>query len=89
MKTPALLAVLSFAVAGCGSSGKAASGPVTVSGTTTIANVKVGTEIRCKGGPAASVPHWYGPSYLRAPGKPGLIQLKHRHGSVVVSCKSS
>jgi hypothetical protein len=86
VKALALLAFVGFVVAGCGSTAKAVSGAVTVTGTTTISNVKVGTLVRCDGGPAAKVPHWYGPSYLRAPGKPGLIELKHRHGSVVVSC---
>lgn len=86
----ALLAVLGFVVAGCGSSIRAdsAAGAVTVTGTTTIANVAVGTLIRCKGGPAARTPHWFGSSYLRLPGVPGLMQLTHKHsGSVVVSCR--
>jgi hypothetical protein len=86
VKAPALLAVVGLTVAGCGSSMKAVSGAVTVTGTTTISNVEVGTEIRCKGGPSARVPHWFGPSYLRSPGTPGLIELRHRHGSVVVTC---
>jgi hypothetical protein len=66
----ALLAVLGFAVAGCGSSKKAdsgqyqysvtlyekaGSGPITVTGTTTIANVKTGTRIKCKGWPGRGV----------------------------------
>lgn len=84
----ALLAVVGFTVAGCGSSKKAVSGgPITVAGTTTISSVEVGTLIRCKGGPAARTPHWFGSSYLRVPGVPGLIHLEHRHnGSVTVSC---
>lgn len=86
MKTLALLAVAGLVVAGCGSSTKPVSRAITVAGTTTIANVKVGTLVRCDGGPSARVPHWYGPSYLRTPGTPGLIELRHRHGSVVVSC---
>jgi hypothetical protein len=60
----ALLTVLGFAVAGCGSGKKTysgryavtlhrnvASGPITVTGpaTTAILNVKTGTHIRCKG----------------------------------------
>ena len=87
MKALALLAVVGLTVTACGSSRRAVSGAVTVTGTTTIPNVKVGTEIRCEGGPSARVPHWFGPSYLRSPGRPGLIELRHRHGSVVVSCK--
>jgi hypothetical protein len=84
---PALLAVVGFTLAGCGSGKNVASGPITVSGTTTISNVQAGIEIRCEGGPAAKVPHWFGPSYLRVPGKPGLIELRHRHRSVVVACR--
>jgi hypothetical protein len=66
----ALLAVLGFTVAGCGSGKKAnagqytvtlrsnvTSGPVTViAGTTAISNVKTGTRITCKGGMSANVP---------------------------------
>jgi hypothetical protein len=85
---PPLLALVGLTVAGCGSGNQAVPGSVTVTGTTTIANVQVGTVIRCKGGPAARVPHWFGPSYLRVPGRPGLIELRHRHGSVVVSCRA-
>lgn len=82
-----LLAVL--AVAGCGSDKQAVSGSVTVTGTTTISNVEVGTLIRCKDGPAARVPHWFGGSVLTLPGVPGQIALTHRHnGSVTVSCRA-
>jgi hypothetical protein len=82
----AVLAVVGLTVAGCGV--KALSGPITVAGIATIANVKVGTLIRCKGGPAARTPHWFGSSYLRVPGVPGVIHLKRRHnGSVAVSCR--
>jgi hypothetical protein len=66
----AVLAVVGLTVAGCGV--KAVSGPITVAGIATIANVKVGTLIRCKGGPAARTPHWFGSSYLRVPGVPGV-----------------
>lgn len=84
----AWFAVVGFIISGCGSSHRAvASGPVIVRGTTTLSNVKVGTLIRCKGGPSARVPHWFGPSYLRVPGVPGVIKLRHRHGSVTVLCK--
>ncbi len=67
----ALLAVLGFAVAGCGSAKKAKSGqytvtlykkadssPITVRGTTTIPNVKPGARVNCKGwkGQGVAVP---------------------------------
>jgi hypothetical protein len=82
-----LLAIVACAAAGCGSSTQAGSGPITVAGTTTISNVKVGTLLRCKGGPAARVPHWFGGSALKVPGTPGQIALVHKHnGSVTVSC---
>lgn len=89
--TLVLVAALGFAVAGCGMDKKAGSGgPFTVAGTTTISNVKVGALIRCEGGPAARVPRWFGPAYLRVPGVPGLIHLQHRdNGSVTVTCKRS
>jgi hypothetical protein len=83
----ALLALVGF-LGGCGLSKKAVSGPITVTGTTTISNVKVGTLIRCKRGPAARVPHWFGGSALKLPGVAGEMVLKHRHnGSVTVSCR--
>lgn len=84
----ALLALMGCLAAGCGSSSGAVSGPITVSGTTTIANAKVGTLLKCKGGPSARVPHWFGGSALRRPGVPGQIALVHKHdGSVTVSCR--
>jgi hypothetical protein len=80
----ALLAVVGCFVAGCGSSG----GAITISGTTTIANAKVGTLLVCKGGPSARVPHWFGVSALRRPGVAGQIALVRKHdGSVTVSCR--
>jgi hypothetical protein len=88
LPTLVLLVVAGFVVNGCGSGSTArTNGPVIVTGATTISNVKVGTLLRCKGGPAARVPHWFGPSYLRLPGVPGVIKLEHRHGSVTVFCK--
>jgi hypothetical protein len=82
-----LLAAVGWLVAGCGSSNGSGFSPVTVSGSTTIANAKVGTLIRCKGGPSARVPHWFGGSALRRPGVPGQIALVHKHdGSITVSC---
>ena len=82
-----LLAVAGLALVGCGSSKSALSGPIAVAGTTTISNVKIGTLIKCKGGPAVRVPHWFGPSALRLPGVPGQIAINHRHnGSITVSC---
>jgi hypothetical protein len=84
----ALFVIVGFAVAGCGSSKKAASGPITIAGTTTISGVKVGTLLRCKNGPSIRTPHWFGFSYLRVPGVPGVIVLRHRYnGSVSVSCR--
>jgi hypothetical protein len=84
----ALLALAGLTVAGCGSSKGAVTGPITVSGTTTISNVKVGTLIRCKGGPAVPAPRWFGGSALTVPGVPGQIDLIHRHnGSVTVTCQ--
>jgi hypothetical protein len=82
-----LLAAVGCLAAGCGSSSGAVSGSITITGTTTIANAKVGTLIRCKGGPSARVPHWFGGSALRRPGVPDQIALVHKHdGSVTVSC---
>lgn len=83
----ALLALVCFTISGCGSSKQAVSGPITVTGATTISNVQVGTLIRCKDGPATRIPHWFGPTYMRLPGVPGVIHLEHRYnGSVTVSC---
>jgi hypothetical protein len=63
-------------------------GRIIVSGTTTISNVKVGTLIKCKSGPAVRVPRWFGGSALSVPGKPGEIALTHRHnGSVTIFCR--
>lgn len=82
-----LLAVVGCLSAGCDATSGAVSGPITVSGTTTIADAKVGTVLRCKDGPAARVPHWFGGSALRHPGVPGQIALVHKHdGSVTVAC---
>ncbi len=82
-----LLGVVGCLAAGCAATGRAVAGPITVSGTTTIADAKVGTLIRCKDGPAARVPHWFGGSALRRPGVPGQIALVHKHdGSVTVAC---
>lgn len=86
---PALALLAAVGVAGCGSSSRAVSGTMTVSGTTTITNVEVGTRIRCKAGPAADVPRWFGSSALTLPGVPGQIALIHRrNGSVTVSCRT-
>jgi hypothetical protein len=88
MKAMPLVALLVVvAVTGCGSRNSAVSGPITVSGTTTIVNATVGTQIRCEVGPAARVPRWFGSSALTLSGVPGQIALTHRHdGSVTVSC---
>jgi hypothetical protein len=82
-----VLAAVAVTLAACGAGKKVVSGPVTVTGTTTISGVRAGVLIKCRGGPAARVPHWFGPSYLRLPGVPGVIELRHRHGSVIVSCR--
>jgi hypothetical protein len=86
-----VLAAVACTAAGCGSSTHAVSGgPITVDGSTTIANVEVGTLLRCKGGPSARVPHWFGGSALKVPGTPGQIALVHEHdGTVTVSCTRS
>lgn len=82
-----LLAVVGCLSAGCAATGRAVSGRITISGTTTIANATVGTLLRCKDGPAARVPHWFGGSALRRPGVPGQMALVHkRNGSVTVAC---
>jgi hypothetical protein len=83
----AVLAAVGCTVAGCGSSTKSVGGPLVFTGTTTISNVKAGTLIRCEGGPAAKVPHWFGYSYLRVPGVSGVIEMNHRHRSLTVRCK--
>jgi hypothetical protein len=56
----ALFALVGFFLGGCGSGKKAVSGSLTVTGITTISKVRVGTLIRCTGGPAVKVPHWFG-----------------------------
>lgn len=55
MPGPASLAIVGIVVGGCGGGAKTAAGPITVTGTTTLSGLKVGTTIRCKGGPGASV----------------------------------
>ena len=89
--TPALLATM-VVVAGCGGATKTGSGPLTITGTTTLSNMKVGTTIRCKGGPGASVPaagHGVAGIADPVPGASGgEIQLTSRkHGSVVAVCR--
>jgi hypothetical protein len=98
----ALLAVVGFVLAGCGSgtthtnSGTTESrtitvGPVTLVGTTTIAHMPTGTPIHCKHGPGAEVPklgEGVGGS-ADGPNSSGEIQVTHRRdGSVVASCRS-
>jgi hypothetical protein len=84
----ALLAAVGCIAAGCGSSSGAVSGSITIAGTTTISDATVGTVLKCKDGPSAKVPRWFGGSALRQPGVPGQIALVHKHdGSVTVSCK--
>jgi len=84
-----LVVALAFALAGCGSGKKAGSGPITVTGTTTIANVKTGVLITCKGGPGAKLPppgrgvsaSADGPSTSTA-----LLVVHRQGGSVYASC---
>ena len=85
--TTALLAILGFAVAGCGATKKI----VTLTGTVTLPNVKSGTLVTCKGGPVILVPaHGLGigqVTILTRKNSPE-IQLTHlQNGSVTASCK--
>jgi hypothetical protein len=101
----ALLVVLGFATAGCGSGRKSSvSPPITVTGRSTLfSGLKTGTLVRCKGGPRATVPPLGGSA---AAGEDQLIpvgttpppssapsreiQVTHRQNGVVkVSCKPS
>jgi hypothetical protein len=87
------LAVLS---AGCGGSARKAASyptsyPITVQGTTTIANVKTGTLVSCKGGfPKTKVPpaaHEVGAIEDGATSS-AKIQIAHQQdGSIVVTCR--
>jgi hypothetical protein len=81
------------AVAACGSGGKVVTGPITVSGTTTIANVKTGALIACKNGAGGKVPplgKGVGSSIdvtANSSVSSGGIQVVHqKDGSAVVSC---
>jgi hypothetical protein len=112
----ALLVVLGFAAAGCGSSKKAdsgqyqytvtlykkkaSSGPIAVTGTTRISNVKTGTTIKYKGWPgrgvtvpppgsAAKVGEVENTPGGTAPSSSQVMQLTHQeNGSLTVSCTS-
>lgn len=89
----ALFAVTMVVGAACGSSGtKAGSGPITVTGTTTISNVETGTLVSCKGGlPSAKVPpagHEVTANVDgTSPSSSGKLQLTHQEdGSIVAAC---
>ena len=89
----ALFAGGGLAVAACGSGGKVVSGPITVSGTTTIANVKTGVLITCKNGAGGKAPppgKGVGSSVdldVNSSLSSGGIQLVHqKDGSAVVTC---
>jgi hypothetical protein len=109
--TLALFASIGVGIVACGSTKKADSGhytvtlykktgPITVTGTTTISNVKAGTVIRCKGGPGVKVPlPGAGVSASRVqqavsatttvPPSSAGIHVTHRlDGAIRVSCKS-
>jgi hypothetical protein len=88
-----MVAALGVAAAGCGSAAKTSSGPITITGTTTLSHVETGMPIRCTRGVGASVPP---PGQAVAGiGDPvvgssagGQIQLKTRHdGTVVAVCR--
>jgi hypothetical protein len=90
VKAVLALAVVGLVAVGCGAGMKTGSGgPLTVTGTTTIANVKTGALIRCKGGPGAEVPPTGQGVGANAdgPSSSGELQLSHRQdGSVVAVC---
>jgi hypothetical protein len=84
------LVIGGLALAGCASGTKARSGSITITGTTTIADVKTGALIRCKGGPGAEVPS---PGQgvtgsADGPSSSGEVQVNHlQDGSVVAACR--
>ena len=85
-----LLAALGVITAGCGGSGTKAAGPITVTGTTTISNVKTGTLVKCKAGPGSVVPppgHEVTQTPEGSAVSTGGLQLNHRQdGSLVAKC---
>jgi|SRR5579862_2847736 len=104
----ALVLSVAAAVVGCGAAKKKTvvyhdgqalrSGPITVTGTTTVPNVPTGTLIHCKDGAGAKVPRrgWAVAaltpvqSYPAPTAPSGEIQLRHlQNGSVKVLCKPS
>ena len=92
MKAILPLALLAALSAGCGSGSKAAAGPITITGTTTMATVKTGTTIRCKNGPGAAVPPpGQGVSGIADPvagASGGEIQLRRKQdGTLVAVCR--
>jgi hypothetical protein len=78
--------------AGCGGlERKAGSEPITIQGTTTIANVETGTLVSCKDGPKNEVPpagHEV-TAISDGPSSSTKIQIAHQQdGSIVVICRS-
>lgn len=82
--------VVGFVAAGCGASGP---GPVTVTGipygTITVANLKVGSYFRCKGGQSMRITSGGGEGYSAPDGKGGGIGDRRRHGKALVYCTRS
>lgn len=92
-----LLVALSLVVTGCGMGKKKVVSPsITVTGTTTIPNVKVGTLIGCRGGADANAPARgdsvaAGVDQLRTAGTAPATEIqltREKDGSVVASCGS-
>lgn len=104
-----LLAVLGFVAAACGATKHfervnigMGPGSTTVSGTTTISQLDVGTLVRCKDGPAAKVPRQgvgisktssitaVSATTTTSPPVAGQIEItNHQNGSVTVICTPS
>jgi hypothetical protein len=91
----AVLALLGFAAAGCGSGKKKTSaGSITVTGrTTTISSVATGTLITCKGGTggaAAPPPGQEVAGFGDGPDESSMIRVARRKDrSAVVTCRHS
>jgi hypothetical protein len=87
------LALVSFAIAGCGSGTKANSGPITVTGTTTVSNLETGALVTCKSGLAGAKVPPPGEGVTAnvdgtTPSTTGTLQVTHRQdGSVVATCR--
>jgi hypothetical protein len=111
--TLALIALPAVVLAGCGSGKRATttlyegkvipaqvSGSITVTGNTTVADVKTGTLVRCKGGQSAKVPRRgagvsestggdVAPTATTAPSYAEISLTHLPNGSVTVTCKKS